>query len=139
MLKDSAAHCNILQHTTTQWSTLQYAATHLRKMRARVSHGQRHGKTSVPRHTSWHPASTLLAPLSCSVLQCVAVCCSVLQCVAVRCSVLQCVAVCCSVLQCVAVSCSALQCVAVCCSDIHTHCQRQCVVVCCSVLQCVAV
>jgi len=36
-----------------------------------------------------------LETLSCSVLQCVAVCCSVLQCVAVCCSVLQCAAVCC--------------------------------------------
>jgi len=50
--------------------------------------------------------------LSCSVLQCVAVCCSMLQCVAV----LHCNAMCCSVLQCVALCCSVLQCVAVCCS-----------------------
>jgi len=67
--------------------------------------------------------------LSCSVLQCVAVCCSVLQSVAVCCSVLQCATVCCSVLQCVAVCCSVLQCVAVCRSV------SQCVAVCCSVLR----
>ena len=65
-------------------------------------------------------------PLSCSVLQCVAVFCSVLQCIAVYCSgeisgalhiypasELQCVAVRCSVLQCSAVCCSVLQCVPV--------------------------
>jgi len=73
--------------------------------------------------------------LSCSVLQCVAVCCSVLQYVTAFCknwnhlfgahlpqrtcaheAMLQCVAVCCSVLQCAAVCCSVLQCVAVCCT-----------------------
>jgi len=37
--------------------------------------------------------------VSCSVLQCVAVCCSVIQCVEVCCIVLQCVAGCCSVFQ----------------------------------------
>jgi len=72
--------------------------------------------------------------LSCSALQCVAVCCSALQyiaehttsrlfelqCVAVYCSVLQCVAVCCSVWQCVAVCCSVLQCVAVRCSILQS-------------------
>jgi len=70
--------------------------------------------------------------VSCSVLQCVAVCCSVLHhlCVAVGCSALQCVAVGCSVLQWVAVCCSALQCVAVCCSVLH----YLCVAVCCSEL-----
>ena len=45
--------------------------------------------------------------ISCSMLQCVAVCCSVMQCLAMSCSVLQCVVVCCSVLSCVAVCCSA--------------------------------
>ena len=50
--------------------------------------------------------------VSCSVLQCVAVCCSALQCAALCCSALQCIAVRCSALQCVAVRCSALQCVA---------------------------
>jgi len=75
--------------------------------------------------------------LSCSVLQCVAVCCSVLQCVAVcfgsvawpnQCQLqhtLQ-LAVCCSVLQCVAVCCSVLQCVAVCCSQINANCNIHC-------------
>jgi len=48
--------------------------------------------------------------VSCSELQCVAVCCSVLQCVTVCYSVLQCAALCRSVLQCVAVCCSVLQC-----------------------------
>jgi len=56
--------------------------------------------------------------VSCSELQCVAVCCSVLHHSSTvygvatigRVNVLQCVAVCCSVLQCVAVCCSALQC-----------------------------
>jgi len=38
----------------------------------------------------WHD---IYIRMTCSVLQCVAVCCSVLQCVAVCCSVLQCVAV----------------------------------------------
>ena len=56
--------------------------------------------------------------MSCSELQCVAVCCSVLQCVAVCIAV--CIAVCCSILQCITMCCSVLQ-------------------VCCSVLQCVAV
>ena len=76
--------------------------------------------------------------LSCSVLQCVAMCCNVLQCVTVCCRVLQCVtsshardaraatppriyAVCCGVCY------SVLHCVAVCCG------------VCYSVLQCVAI
>jgi len=93
--------------------------------------------------------------VSCSVLQCAAVCCSVWQCVAVSGSELQfvspyreygtwligCVAVCCSVWQCVevrltfsriwymiySVCCTALQCVAVCCNTLL------CVAVCCSV------
>ena len=63
--------------------------------------------------------------VSCSVLQCVAVCCSVMTCVVVRCIVLQCVAVCCSVVhswQCVAVRYSAMQCIAV-------YCLLQCVAV----------
>jgi len=69
-----------------------------------------------------------------------------LQCVAVSCSVLQCVAVCClhsvryplfDMLQCVAVCCSVLQRVAVCC--LHSvgyplFDMLQCVAVCCSVL-----
>ena len=69
--------------------------------------------------------------MSCSELQCVAVCCSALQFVvavalsaavkekgtSVCCSVLQCVAVRCSALQCVALCCSVLQYLAVCCSD----------------------
>jgi len=49
--------------------------------------------------------------LSCSLVQCGAVCCSVLQCVAVCCSVLQCVILCCSLVQCVSMCCSVLQCV----------------------------
>jgi len=73
--------------------------------------------------------------LSCSVLQCVAVCCSMLQYVAGCCSVLQCVAVCCSVASLIWVlhypphsimHLRELQCVA-------------CVAECCSVLRCVAV
>jgi len=95
--------------------------------------------------------TTRLHWVSCSVMQCVAVCCSVLQCVAVCCSVLQCDAVYCSALQCVAVRCSVFNewwnthdrvmslvyewhtCVAECCSVL----QR--VAVCCSVLQQLAV
>ena len=58
------------------------------------------------RHVTLNDA--LSFDMTCSVLQCVAVCCSVLPCVAVCCSVLQCVAVCCGALQCVAVCCSVL-------------------------------
>jgi len=66
--------------------------------------------------------------VSCSVLQCVAVCCSVLQCVAVCCSVLQCVALCCCGQQ---IACHARGCI-VCCSVLQRF------AACCSVLQCVA-
>jgi len=38
--------------------------------------------------------SVCVSRLSCSVVQCVAVCCSIVQCVAVCCSALQCVAEC---------------------------------------------
>jgi len=62
------------------------------------------------RHSvSWIKEMCISSPISCSVLQCVAVCCSVSwikeMCISspISCSVLQCVAVCCSVLQCVAV------------------------------------
>ena len=51
--------------------------------------------------------------VSCSELQCVAVCCSVLQCAAVCCSLL--------LLQCAALCCSVLQCVAMCCSHAHKY------------------
>ena len=77
----------------------------------------------VHMHTHTTESTTLLcravfATISCSVLQCVAVCRSVLQCVAVCCSVLQCVAVCCSAFQFITVCCSVLQYAyaAVCCS-----------------------
>ena len=66
--------------------------------------------------------------VSCSVLQCGALCCSVLQCLAVSCSVLQCLAVCYSVVHCVAVSCSALQCLVHEVSPCATH-LVQCVLV----------
>ena len=92
--------------------------------------------TSLQMHPRMHPHMYCLA-VSCSVLQCIAVCCVLqcLQCVAVCCSVLQCVAVCCSVLQCVAVCCSALQCVAVCCSVSQCVCMRTYIRT-CRVLQC---
>jgi len=50
-------------------------------------------------HDDTHYAFYIAFCVSCSMLQCVAVCCSVLQCVAVCCSALQCVAVRCSALQ----------------------------------------
>ena len=75
--------------------------------------------------------------VSCSVLQCVAVCCSVccnaLQCVLIhvrRLLCITCVVVCYSVLQCVAVCCSV--CCGECCSALH--CVLQCVAVHCSAL-----
>ena len=84
-------------------------------------------------------------------VQIVAVCCSVLHVnilkkgrvsrVVVSCSVLQCFAVCCSVLQCFAVCCSVLQCFAVCCSVLRANILKKSqpsrVMVCCSVAWCV--
>jgi len=88
-------HCNTLQHTTTQCSTLFGE-----KMCTLIGVQPHHARVNM------RPQEC------CSVLQCAAVCCRcccMLYCAAVCCSVLQCVAVCCSVLQCVAVCCSVLQ------------------------------
>jgi len=118
-------------HTNT---TANRAHTHIGLIASHLPH------THTYTHTHTHDVFCSVAveqvesahakPVSCSVLQCVAVCCSVLQCVAVCCSVLQCVAVCCSVLQCVAVCvaecCGALQSIVVqvCTKCVATHCNK---------------
>ena len=86
-LQHTATRCNTLQHTATQsnWCQLQHTSTRCNTLQHAATRCNTVELAMLKNQLCSHVA------LSCSLLQCVAVCCSVLSY-----SVLQCVAACCS-------------------------------------------
>ena len=97
----TATHCYTLQHTATHCNTLQLTATHCNTLQRTATHQHLKESSQYLCNTcacaptiafdksSTESGETGSLPLSCSLLQCVAVCCSVLQCFTGGCSVLR--------------------------------------------------
>jgi len=80
-MQHDATHCNTLQHTATHCNTLQQTATHCNALQQRWSEISTLASPMVNSVSAVfnNLPSAARCPLSCSVLQCVAVCCSELQ------------------------------------------------------------